>query len=76
MEWFGSHWTDFHGIWYRSIFFFKKSPENSSFIKSGQNNGYFTWKPLIFFITSHSNFLRMRNVSTKAAEEIKTCYIQ
>ena len=35
MKQFGSHQTDFHGIWYLSIFR-KKCREESSFIKFGQ----------------------------------------
>ena len=35
IEQFGSHWTDFHGIWYG--YFPKTSRENSKFIKIGQD---------------------------------------
>ena len=38
MERLGSHWIDFHQISYFSTF--RKCRENSSFIKSDQNNGY------------------------------------
>jgi hypothetical protein len=38
MEQLGTHRTDFHEIWYFSIFFLSKiCPKNSSFIKIGQD---------------------------------------
>jgi hypothetical protein len=41
----GPNWTDFHEIWYRSIF--RKSIEKSQVSwKSDKNNGYFTWRPI------------------------------
>ena len=39
-----SHWTDFHEIWYRSIFR-KSVMEIQVSLKSDSNNGYFTWRP-------------------------------
>jgi hypothetical protein len=39
VEQLGSHWTDFHEIWY---YFSKICGENSSFIEYDKNNGYFT----------------------------------
>ena len=40
----GSHWTDFHETWYVSIF--RKYVEKIQVsLKSGKNNGYFTWRP-------------------------------
>jgi len=37
----GSHWTDFHEIWYLSIF--QKSVEKiQASLKADKNNGYFT----------------------------------
>ena len=40
----GSHWTDFHEIWYVKIF--RKSVETIQVpLKPDNNNGYFTWRP-------------------------------
>ena len=44
----GSHWTDFHEIWYLSIF--RKSIEEIQVsLKSDNNNGCFTWRPIYIF---------------------------
>jgi len=48
MEQLGAHWTDFHEIWYLSIF--RKSVEKIQVsLKSDKNNGYFTWRPIYIF---------------------------
>ena len=40
-----SQWTDFHEIWYLSIF--RKSAETTQVpLKSDNNNGYFTWRSM------------------------------
>ena len=59
-EQLGSHWTDFHELWYLSIFW-KSVKTIQVSLKSDKNNGYFTWRPII----SHSFLLRMKNVSDK-----------
>jgi len=41
----GSHWKDFHEIWYFSIFLKTNERRQVSF-KSGKNNGYWTRRPL------------------------------
>ena len=47
-EQLGSHWTDFHEIWYLSIF--RKSVEKiQTSLKSEKNNGSFTWRPIYIF---------------------------
>jgi len=52
MEKLGSHWTDFHEIWYLSIFL-KYVEKIQVSLKSDKNNGYFTWRPrYIFYHTS------------------------
>jgi hypothetical protein len=53
---------------------FRKSVEKIQFsLKSEKNIGYLTWRPIyIFFIISRSFHLRMRNVSDKIVEKIKT----
>jgi len=44
VEQFGSHWTNFHEIWYLGVF--RKSVEKIQMsFKSDQNNRYFTWGP-------------------------------
>jgi hypothetical protein len=48
IEHLGSHWTDFHEIWYLSVF--RKSVGNIQILlKSDKNNGYITWRPTYFF---------------------------
>ena len=63
-----SHWTDFHEIWYLSIF--RKSIEKIQvWLKSDNNNGYFTWVPIYIFIVSTSILFRIRNVSDNSCRE-------
>jgi len=48
MEQLGSHWTDFHEIWYLSTF--EKSVQKIQIsLKSDNNNRYFTWRPIYIF---------------------------
>ena len=48
MEQLGSHWTDFHEIWYLSIS--RKSVEKIQVsLKSHNNKGYFTWRSMYLF---------------------------
>ena len=48
MEQLGSHWKDFHEIWYLSIF--QKTVEKIQVsLKSDKNKGYFTWRILVEF---------------------------
>ena len=66
MEQLDSHWTDFHEIWYLSIFRKYVGIIKIS-LTSSKNNGYFTWRPIyIFFIVSRSILLRMKNISHKS----------
>jgi hypothetical protein len=45
MEQLGSHWLDFHEIWY--LWIFRKSVENIQVaLKSENNNAYFTWRTI------------------------------
>ena len=68
MEQLGSHWTDFHEIWYPNIF--RKFVEKIRvLLKYDKNNGCFTWRPVYFLIVSRSTLLRMRNVSDKNCRE-------
>jgi len=48
MELLGSHWTDFHEMWYLMIF--RKSFEKPQIsLKSDKNNWYFNWRPMYIF---------------------------
>ena len=50
IEQLGSHWTDFHEIWYLNIF--RKSVEKIQLsLNSDKNNLYFTWRPM--YICDH-----------------------
>jgi hypothetical protein len=54
MEHPGSHWTDFHEIWYLRIF--RKSVEKLQVpLKSDKNNWYFTWRPMYIYDISLSS---------------------
>ena len=67
----GSHWMDFHEIWYLSIF--RKSFVTIQVsLKSNKNNGYLHEDPHTFLIISHSFLLRMWHVSDKFVNKIKT----
>jgi hypothetical protein len=45
----GSHWTDFHEIWYLCISFRKPVEKIQVSLKLDKNNGYFAWKPICIF---------------------------
>ena len=50
IEQLGSHSTDFHEIWYLSIY--RKHLENiQGSLKSNKNNGYFIWTPMYIYET-------------------------
>ena len=49
MEQFGSHWTDFHEIWYLRIFGKSVGKIIHFSLKSDKNYWYFTWKPIYIF---------------------------
>jgi hypothetical protein len=44
MKQLSSNWTDFHEIWYLSIY--PKFVGNQTVLKSNKNNGYFSWRLL------------------------------
>jgi len=71
MEQLVSHWTDFHEIWYLSIF--RKSVEKIQVsLKSNKNNsGTLLEDHYTFFIVSRSVLLRMKNVSDKRCRETR-----
>jgi hypothetical protein len=65
MEQLGSHWTDFHEIWYLNIF--RKSVEKIQVsLKSDKNDGYVTWRPMHIY---DCNFLNSYSVSEKRYRE-------
>jgi len=48
MEQLGSHWMEFHHIWYMNIF--RKSIEKIPvWLNSDKNNGYFTLRPMYIY---------------------------
>jgi len=49
MEQLGSYWTDFNEILYLS-FFRKNVKKVRGSLKSNKNNGYITWRSILFFI--------------------------
>jgi len=71
MERLGSHWKDFHEIWYLRVFW-KFLTKIQVSLKSDKNKGYGMWRPISLFIIFCSLLLRMRNVSDKIIEKIKT----
>jgi hypothetical protein len=72
VEQLGSDRTDFQEIWYFSSSFFWKSVEKPEvWLKSGGNNGYFTWRRCTFVI-SRRILLKMRRVEVKIVEKIET----
>jgi hypothetical protein len=68
MEQLGSHWRDFHEIWYLKIF--RKSVEKIQVpLKSNKIKGYFTWRPVYNFIISRSVLVLEWGVSSKSCSE-------
>ena len=83
MEQLSSHWTDFHTFLYLSIF--RKCIEKiQALLKCDKNKGYFTWRPMYctwrpmyctFMIISRWNHFKVRTVSDKFVQKIKTHYL-
>ena len=68
MEQLGSHWIDFHEIWYLMIS--RKSVVKIRVsLKSDKSKGHFTWRQVHIFIVSRSSLLRMINVSDTSSRE-------
>jgi hypothetical protein len=70
MEQLGCHWKDFNEIWYLNIFQ-KSLKKIRVWLKSDTDNRYFTWRP-VYIYDSIWFLLRVRNVSDKVVEKIKT----
>jgi len=74
MQQLGSHWRDFHEIWYVSNFLRKSVEKIQVSLKSHKNNRYFTCRPIHIFIISRSLLLRMTNVADKICREYQNTY--
>ena len=61
MKQLGSHWTDCDGILYYGIFW-KPVDNIQVLLKSDNNNGYFTWRPIYIYDYIRRILLIMRNV--------------
>ena len=48
LEQLGSHWSDFHEIWYVCIFR-KLVKKIQVSLESDKNNGYFTWRSMYIY---------------------------
>jgi hypothetical protein len=73
MKQLGSHWTDFHEIWYSGIF--RKSVEKIQVsLKSDGKNRYFTWGPIYICYLAHF-FLEWEMFQSKVVEKIKTHFV-
>jgi hypothetical protein len=74
MEQRSSHWTDFHKIWYLSIFL--KSVEKAQIsLRSDKNNGYFTWRRVYIYDISGSVLFKMRSVSDNIGRENQNTHL-
>jgi hypothetical protein len=63
-EQLGSHWTDFHEIWYLVIF--RKSAENNQVtLKSEKNDGNSTWRTIYINDNISLNSFILKNVLGK-----------
>ena len=74
MEQCGSHWMDFHEIWYWRIFRKSGKKIQVSLILD-KNNGYFTWWHCTFLIISCSFLLRMKNILDKSCRETRDTHL-
>ena len=72
MEHLGWHWRDFHEIWYLNIF--RKFPEKLHvWLRSGNNNAYFTWQRLYICdnVPLNSSYDE-KGFQTEVVQKIKT----
>jgi hypothetical protein len=64
----GSHWTDFHEIWYSSIF--RRCVEKIQFsLKSDKHTGYCTWRQMYIFYNMPLISSWNEKVSNKSCRE-------
>jgi hypothetical protein len=67
----GFHWTDFHGVWYLTIF--RKSAERIKVsLKSDNNNWYFTWRPIYILSYLAQFFQEWEKFQASVVQKIKT----
>jgi hypothetical protein len=71
IEYLRCHWRDFHEIGYLYIFW-KSVDKIQVSLKSDNNNGYFTWRPIYIFLYLARFFLKWEMFQTKFADKIKT----
>jgi len=67
----GSHWTDFHEVWCLNVLW-KYVEKCQCSLKSNKNKWCFTWRPIYIFIICLSIVLKVRNISYRVLETIKT----
>ena len=65
----GAHWTDCEGILNFGIFFKKSIDNNQVLLKSSNNNGYFTWRPIHIYDYICRILLIMRNIWDESCRE-------
>jgi hypothetical protein len=75
MEQLSSRWTDFHETWHLRIF--RKSVEKIKVsLKLDKNKGYFTWRPILIFLSNLARFfLECEMFQIKVVEKIKTNFV-
>jgi len=71
MEQLSSYWAEFNEFWHLSIFW-KSVKRTQVWVKSDENNKYFTWRHAFILIISHWILLRIRMFQTKVVEKIET----
>jgi len=71
MEQLGSHWADFHKIWYLNIFR-KPVGKIQISLKSVKNDRYVTCRPIYVFLIISRSFRFRMIFQTKLVETIKT----
>ena len=70
MEQIGSNWTDFHKIWYFSIF--RKTVDKIQvLLKSDKNNGYFSYRPMYIYNTSPNSSYNQKRFRQKSQRKPK-----
>jgi hypothetical protein len=74
MEQHGSHWTDFHEIWYLSVFFRKSANKIKIKLKYDKKTVLYTITNTYFRLYIAQFFPRMRNVSDKFVEPMKNTH--
>ena len=65
----GSHWTDFHEIWYLSIFRRSVEKIENRSLKSDKKTGTLREHACAFMIITHGIIVTRRNVSDKSCIE-------